>query len=100
MAVVDAAPRNGGGCYVVGITCQRTPTCPHLQSDELYPDDDDWISRGNTIIVAPLGHVLAGPLIGEPGILCTEIGALAREWRRFDVVVPPRPDVFHLDVNG
>ena len=54
------------------------------------------------MIVDPTGHVLAGPLIGEPGILYAEIDAgearLAR--REFDVVGHySRPDVFRLDVN-
>jgi len=95
-----------GGCYVVGITsCQRAADVPaHLPGrDELYPDDDDWMSRGNSIIVDALGRVLAGPLIGEPGILYAEIDAQrARVARRhFDVVGHySRPDVFHLDVNG
>jgi nitrilase len=95
-----------GGCYVVGITaCQRAADVPaHLPGrDELYPDDDDWMSRGNTIIVAPHGHVLAGPLTGETGILYAEIDAQrARVARRnFDVVGHySRPDVFRFDVHG
>ena len=41
--------------------------------DEIYGGDDDWMSRGNTMIVDPYGDVLAGPLVGEPGILYAEI---------------------------
>ena len=39
----------------------------------LYGGPDDWLSRGNTAIVGPDGEVLAGPLVGEEGILCAEI---------------------------
>jgi nitrilase len=93
-----------GGCYVVGVTsCQRATDVPaNLPGrDELYPDDE-WLSRGNTMIVHPHGDVLAGPLVGEPGILYAEIDAdaarLAR--RHFDVVGHyARPDVFRFDVN-
>ena len=70
-----------GRCYVVGITsCQRGPTCrPGIPGrDEIYGDDDDWMSRGNSIIVDPFGHVLAGPLVGEPGILYADIDADGR----------------------
>ena len=94
-----------GGCYVAGITsCQRAADVPaHLPGrDELYPDDDEWMSRGNTIIVDPHGHVLAGPLTGETGILYAEIDAQrARVARRhFDAVGHyARPDVFRFEVN-
>jgi nitrilase len=94
-----------GRCYVLGITsCQRGSDVPAdlPGRDQIYGGDDDWMSRGNTMIVDPHGHVLAGPLIGEPGILYAEIDAQkARLFRReFDVVGHySRPDVFHLDVN-
>jgi len=94
-----------GGCYVVGITsCQRAVDVPARlpERDALYPDDADWLSRGNTLIVHPHGHVLAGPLIGEPGILYAEIDAHAARVarRQFDVVGHySRPDVFRFDVN-
>jgi nitrilase len=94
-----------GGCYVVGITsCQRAAdvTAELPGRDELYPDADEWMSQGNTIIVDPHGHVLAGPLTGESGILYAEIdaerGRVAR--RHFDPVGHyARPDVFRFDVN-
>jgi nitrilase len=94
-----------GRCYVLGITsCQRGSDVPPdiPDRDEIYGGDDDWMSRGNSIIVDPHGQVLAGPLIGEPGILYAEIDAgKARVSRReFDVVGHySRPDVFQLDVN-
>ena len=59
-----------GRCYVLGITsCQRGSDVPAdiPGRDEIYGGDDDWMSRGNTIIVDPYGDVLAGPLIGETG---------------------------------
>jgi len=95
-----------GGCYVVGITsCQRASDVPAdlPGRDELYPDDDEWMSPGNTMIVDPHGHVLAGPLTGETGILYAEVDAQrARVARRnFDVVGHySRPDVFRFDVNS
>jgi nitrilase len=95
-----------GRCYVLGITsCQHGSDVPAdlPGRDVMYSDHpDDWMSRGNTIIVDPSGHVLAGPLTGESGILYAEIdaarGRLSR--REFDVVGHyARPDVFRLSVN-
>jgi nitrilase len=94
-----------GRCYVLGITsCQRGADVPAgiPHRDELYSDDDDWMSRGNSIIVGPSGDVLAGPLVGEPGILYAQVDAeQARLSRReFDVVGHyARPDVLQLRVN-
>ena len=64
---------------------------------ELWAGADDWMSRGNSMIVDPFGTVLAGPLIGEEGILYADLdAATARSSRQqFDVVGHySRPDVF------
>ena len=65
----DTSPRKVG-VYVVGVTpflrsADVRSAAPGL--DELYGGDDEWMSRGNTTIVAPGGDVLAGPLVGEAG---------------------------------
>jgi nitrilase len=94
-----------GGCYVLGITsCQRGADVPsHLPGrDELYPDDDDWMSRGNTVIVDPYGNILAGPISETEGILYAEVdtATVRRSRREFDVVGHyARPDVFTLSVR-
>jgi nitrilase len=94
-----------GRCYVLGITsCLRASDVPAdvPGRDEIYGDDDDWMSRGNTVIADPYGHVLAGPVSETETILYAEVDpAVARNARReFDVVGHyARPDVFRLDVN-
>ena len=94
-----------GRCYVIGVTsCLRASDVPGdiPGRDEIYGDADDWMSRGNSIIVDPWGKVLTGPLIGEAGILYAEVDSeQARVARReFDVVGHyARPDVFRLDVR-
>jgi nitrilase len=94
-----------GRCYVVGVnTCLRGSDVPAdlPGRDDLYGGDDDWMSRGNTVIVDPRGHVLAGPLTEQEGILYAEIDldAVRRSRREFDVVGHyARPDVFQLRVN-
>ncbi len=95
-----------GRVHVIGVTpCQRgsdvRDAFPGL--DALYGTDDDWLSRGNTAIIGPDGTVLAGPLIGETGILYADLdlaGARA-ERRMFDPVGHyARPDVFRLTVDS
>jgi nitrilase len=94
-----------GRCYVLGITsCLRaTDVSDALPGrDHIYGDDEDWMSRGNTVIVDPFGKVLAGPISGTAGILYADIDlATVRAARRqFDVVGHyARPDVFDLRVH-
>ena len=95
-----------GRVFVIG-----TNTCLHARdvprslpgADDLYTDaDDDWMSRGNTVIVGPDGTVLAGPITEQAGMLVAELdlGELVTQRRQFDPVGHyARADVFHLDVN-
>ncbi|MEM7371544.1 MAG: carbon-nitrogen hydrolase family protein [Bacteroidota bacterium] len=63
----------------------------------------DIMSRGGSMIVSPLGEVLAGPLYDQEGILYADIdvGETIRGKMDFDVVGHyGRPDVFRFEVNG
>jgi len=65
-------------------------------------DPDTVLIRGGSVIVSPLGVVLAGPLYGEEGILTADIdlGEIARGTYDLDVVGHyARPDVFDLRVD-
>ena len=94
-----------GRCYVIGVNfCMcGSDVPPDIPGrDDVYRGDDDWMSRGNSAIVDPEGELLAGPLIGEEGILLAELDTdHARVSRRqFDVVGHyARPDVFQLSVD-
>jgi len=71
--------------------------------DDMYGGEEDWLSRGFSTIVAPDGEILAGPLVGQEGILYAELdAAIARESRmQFDPVGHyARSDVFQLVVDG
>ena len=94
-----------GRIYVVGVTsCLR---CADLPADipgrqDLYADPDEWLSKGNTVIVGPDGDVLAGPLIGEPGIIYADADATRARTSRhqFDPVGHyGRGDILKLTVN-
>ena len=94
-----------GRCYVAGITsCLRGSDVPEgiPGRDEIYGGADDWMSRGNSIIVDPYGAVLAGPISGQEAILYADVDvATVRQSRhQFDVVVHyARPDVFRFEVR-
>jgi len=58
--------------------------------------------RGGSVIVSPLGEVLAGPVYGEEALLTAEIdlGEIARGTYDLDVVGHyARPDIFQLNVT-
>ena len=85
-----------GRTYVIGITsCLRAADLPADLPGRaaLYGDADDWLSRGNSAIIGPEGEILAGPLIGEEGVLYAEIDAgRARSSRQqFDPGRPLQP---------
>ena len=91
-----------GGLFVIG-------NCMTLHIDDIpeelkgiYPEDEEWISTGESCILNPLGKVIAGPLGRKEAILYADINLqdviVAR--RRFDVVGHyARPDVFNFSVN-
>ena len=95
-----------GRVFVIGTnTCLHARDVPRsLPGAELLysDDDDDWASRGNTVIVGPDGTVLAGPITERAGILVMELdlAALTTQRRQFDPVGHyARADIFHLSIN-
>jgi nitrilase len=93
-----------GRCFVLG--------CNQYMTKEMYPDDlkdlkeldeqPELMCRGGSVVISPLGKVLAGPLYEQEGILFADLdlGAIARSKFDFDVVGHyARPDVFQLTVN-
>jgi nitrilase len=94
-----------GGCWVLGscVAFQGRDIPASLPGRaQLYPDEDEWINAGDSVVVAPGGEVVAGPMHEERGILYAEIDlervGMAR--RNLDVVGHyGRPDLFQLHVN-
>jgi nitrilase len=93
-----------GQIFVVGVTaCLRGSDVPRDLPDAstLYGGDDDWMSIGNTTIVAPGGAIVAGPLTGEVGMLVEtlDLDRVAMGRRMFDPTGHyARPDVLSLTV--
>lgn len=90
-----------GRCFVIS-ACQVQPSPKELGiAVPGWPDDRPLI-RGNSVIVGPLGDVLAGPLHGDTGLLCAEIDTDELVRTRYDLDVVghyARPDIFQLHVD-
>jgi len=94
-----------GGCWVLGAGCvlQGRDMPRDLPGRErLFPDDEEWINGGDSIVVAPGGRIVAGPLHNERGILMAEVDlervGMAR--RSLDVAGHyARSDLFTLHVR-
>ncbi len=94
-----------GGCWVVG--CGNALTDDDIADDfpdkaGLYPEPEVWINPGDSVVIAPGGEIIAGPLRKQQGVLYAEVDVscvgIAR--RPFDVAGHySRPDIFSLHVN-
>jgi nitrilase len=92
-----------GRCFVLG--------CNQFVTKDMYPDDlpgiddlknqPDIMCRGGSVVLSPLGEILAGPLWNTEGILYTDIDLteVIKGKLDFDVVGHyARPDVFQLNI--
>lgn len=94
-----------GACWVIGsgsaIKASDVPEdFPGRKT--LYPDPDAWINIGDSVVFAPGGEPVAGPMHKEQGILFAEIdaGKAGIAHRKLDVTGHySRPDIFKLHVN-
>ena len=93
-----------GRCFVLGcnqyVTREMLPA--DLRADPEIALQPEVLCRGGSVIVGPLGEVIAGPLYDREGILYADLdrSALVRSRLDFDVVGHyARPDVFQLIVN-
>ena len=68
----------------------------------LYPNPDEWVNVGDSVVVAPDGELIAGPMRKEQGILYADIDVnkSSAAHRKLDVAGHyARPDIFKLNVN-
>ena len=93
-----------GRCFVVS-ACQWLPGSATALGDPITLADrpaDAPLIAGGSIIVSPMGEVLAGPLRGGEGLLVAEVdlGEIVRARFDFDAAGHySRPDIFRLDVS-
>jgi nitrilase len=92
-----------GRCFV--LSCNqyvRRSDYPERYQEELR-DEPEIMSGGGSVIVSPMGEVLAGPLWNEEGLLTAELdfSVLAKSKLDFEVVGHyARPDVFRYEAVG
>jgi nitrilase len=70
--------------------------------EQLYPDPEEWIHPGESVVVDPMGKIAAGPLRRERGILYADcdLARVQQARRTLDVAGHyARPDVFKLEVR-
>jgi nitrilase len=90
-----------GRCFVVS-ACQLQPSPEQLGQTVEGWDPNRALIAGGSVIVGPLGEILAGPLIGESGLVSAtvDLDALVGARYDFDVVGHySRPDLFSLTVD-
>jgi len=93
-----------GRCYVIGCNqlIRKSDYPDHLR-DHLAEDRPELLSRGGSVIVSPMGEILAGPLYGEEGLLTADANMeeLVRSKMDFDVIGHySREDVFDFQIPG
>lgn len=94
-----------GCCWVVGCgNLLKGSDFPQdfPEKDRLYPDVDEWVNPGDSVVIAPGGEIVAGPMREQAGILYCDVDpekvGIAR--RALDVAGHySRPDIFQLHVD-
>ena len=93
-----------GRCWVIGSgSALHSSDVPGSfpSRDFVFPEDK-WLNSGDSVIVAPSGQIVAGPLHDEYGILYADINATSSDshHRTLDVAGHyGRPDIFNLTVD-
>ena len=95
-----------GRCWVLG--CGYLMQGSDFPEDlpgktQLYSDPEEWVNPGDSVVIAPGGEIVAGPLRKESGILYCDLdrGQIDIARRVFDVAGHySRPDIFKLHVNA
>ncbi|WP_248805318.1 carbon-nitrogen hydrolase family protein [Pseudomonas sp. MWU13-2100] len=90
-----------GRCFVIS-ACQVQPSPQELGVEVANWPAERALINGGSLIVGPMGEVLAGPFVGQAGLLTAQIDTeqLVRARYDFDVTGHyARPDVFELQVD-
>lgn len=91
-----------GRCFVLGCNQYFTRSMYHEKFRFLLPAEPEVICRGGSVIVSPLGEIIAGPLFDESGVLTAslDLDDIVRSKLDFDVNGHySRPDLFEFRVK-
>jgi nitrilase len=94
-----------GGAFVIGVNQYlRSSQLPRdlPWREEIYGDGDYPLNDGNSMIVGPDGHVVAGPLSGQAGFVAATIDANQARHHRHQFGAAShhgRPDLFSLQTR-
>lgn len=85
--------------------CQALPTSAYPEGTTWPGEigDAGWVIHGGSVIISPLGEVLAGPVYDEETILYADIDLAEKTRSHIDLDVNghyARPDVFQLHVDA
>lgn len=94
-----------GRCWVIGsgvVLANSDIPSDFPNRETLYPASEEWINPGDSVVVAPGGEIVAGPMHQEKGLLYANVdpGLAGTAKRALDVTGHySRPDIFTLHVN-
>ncbi len=94
-----------GRCWVIGSGCAlNTADVPESfpSRDKVFPEPNHWINAGDSVVVAPGGQIVAGPLREQYGILWADIepDQASVDHRTLDIAGHyGRPDIFSVTVD-
>jgi nitrilase len=94
-----------GRCWVIGsgsaLNARDIPPGFPFR-DSLFPVSDEWLNSGDSVVVAPTGEIVAGPMHDEYGTVYADIRVSESSdlHRTLDVAGHyGRPDIFTLSVD-
>jgi nitrilase len=92
-----------GRCFVLGCNQYITKSMYPEQYKSLITEEPEDLCRGGSIIISPLGKVIAGPLFDKAGVLTAELDLdeINQSKLDFDVIGHySRDDIFEFTVKG
>ena len=92
-----------GRCFVLGCNQYFTKSMYSTKYFDSVKDEPEHMCAGGSIIVSPLGKVIAGPLFKKAGVLTAELDLeeVTKSKLDFDVIGHyARNDIFNLSVKG
>ena len=90
-----------GRCFLISACQYQPPPTKESSKDKSWPSNKPLI-RGGSVIISPMGEILAGPLHETEGLISAEIDLDELVKARYDldpVGHYARPDIFKLTVN-